>query len=268
MEADHLSQKLSQLSTRITTTKNNVADDASLLKEIHIDLEKLPDYLTKRNESFQQMLKQLLATTSISTSQHTEKVEELRIIALLIYKTMVIQACQHLWTHYLKAGTGQLILPSSNEPLPYATNVPLWPKEIKTMVQTKMQINQDNEYENCFNFVQHYMDELEKQLKKYQHELQTKVHHCKLYSMAMQRQMETYLQQNLTGLRREIEHQVELIRYDYHIHAIKLAYLSHQPNPFQVCTRLRKNFSARNEYMCLGTNDERRMCEPIRTGNH
>lgn len=240
MEADHLSQKLSQLST--TTTKNNHANgnDASLLKEIHIDLGKLPHYLNKRDKSFQQMLKQLLATTatSIPISDHKDKLEELRKIVLLVYKMMVIQTYLSLWTHYLKAGVGKLILPSLNKLSLYATNVPIWPKEIKRITQAKMKISQDNEYESCFSLVQHYIDELEKHLKKYQHELQTKVHHFNLYSMAMQGLIETYIQHNLTDLRTKIEHQIELIHYDYHIHAIKLAYLSHQPNSFQVCIRL------------------------------
>ena len=121
----------------------------------------------------------------------------------------------------------------------YATNKSIWPKEIKTMVQaTIMQTNQENEYEICFNFVQHYIEVLEQQLQNYQQELNSKVIHCQIYSLTIQKQIEIYIEQNLTELRRQIEHQVELIHYDYHIHAIKLAYLEQQPNPFQVCILL------------------------------
>ena len=100
MEPAHLSQKLSELST----TTSNVNDNEASLKEIQIDLEKLPDYLIKRNKSFQQVLSQIISTISISKSEHKDKIEELRKITIVTYKMTVIQLYQQLWTHYLKAG--------------------------------------------------------------------------------------------------------------------------------------------------------------------
>ena len=53
--------------------------------------------------------------------------------------------------------------------------------------------------------------------------------------MTIQKFIETYIEQNLHSLRMEIEHQVELIHYDYHIRALKLEYCRHKPNQYQVC---------------------------------
>ncbi|CAF5067097.1 unnamed protein product, partial [Rotaria magnacalcarata] len=43
-----------------------------------------------------------------------------------------------------------------------------------------------------------------------------------------------YIEQNLnSSLSKKIEHQVELIHYDYHIRALELEYFQHKPNEYQ-----------------------------------
>jgi len=76
-----------------------------------IEIEKIPNYLTKRSSSFRQMIHdiQLLSCTT-EESNHINNINELRQIALLTYKTMVIQTYQFLWATYLKSGLGQLII--------------------------------------------------------------------------------------------------------------------------------------------------------------
>ena len=56
-----------------------------------------------------------------------------------------------------------------------------------------------------------------------------------LASVDISNTIETYIEQNLQPLRIEIEHQIELIHYDYHIRALKLEYYRHNPNKYQVC---------------------------------
>ncbi|CAF2107397.1 unnamed protein product, partial [Rotaria magnacalcarata] len=43
-----------------------------------------------------------------------------------------------------------------------------------------------------------------------------------------------YIEQNLnSSLSKKIEHQVELIHYDYHIRTLKSEYFQHKPNEYQ-----------------------------------
>jgi hypothetical protein len=220
MEEQNLSQKMSQLSTDTTNEKKEC-----LMKQIKAEIENIPNYLTKRNKSFRQMLGQALSTMKITTTDNN--MEDLRKIAILIYKIKFIQTYQLLWAAYLKSGIGQLII-SSKTKLSYSTTVRIWPKEIKNM-------NQTNENESCLKFVNNHLDELEHQLKQYQIELNLKANNFQGYTLTFQKNIETYIEQHLYSLRMEAEHKIELVHYDYHIHALKLEYSRHNPNDFQVC---------------------------------
>ena len=219
-----------------------------LMKEIKIEIEKIPDYLTKRNQTFQQIRYQILskmpATTTATTMtqlDNTNKLEDLRKIAMLIYKIMIIQTYQLLWTTCLKSGMGRLIIPSKTkqqqqQQLSYSTTLSIWPKEIKSMVLSKNVNKTTNENENCLKFVNHQLNELEYQLKRYQTELNMKANYFQGYTLTMQKMIETYLEQNLQSFRMEIEHRIELVHYDYQIRAFKLEYFRrHKPNIYQVC---------------------------------
>jgi hypothetical protein len=54
---------------------------------------------------------QVLSTITIATTtDNNHKQEELRKIAILIYKITIIQIYHRLWTTYLKSAMGQLII--------------------------------------------------------------------------------------------------------------------------------------------------------------
>jgi hypothetical protein len=224
MEEQNLSQKMSQLSTSTTNQENE-----SLSKEIKADIEKVPYYLTKKNKSFGQMLYQALSLMKITTTNNN--IEELRKIAILIYKIMVIQTYQLLWAAYLKSGMGQLIIPTKTK-LSYSTTVSIWPKEIKNMIK-------NNENESCLELVNHRLYALDQYLKKYRMELNMKANSLHGYTLTIQKMIETYIEENLQSLRVNIEHQVKLVYFDYHIDALKLEYFRHKPNEYQVCFFLR-----------------------------
>ena len=109
MEEQHFSQRISQLSTNETNNKDVLLPS---MKEMNMEIVKIPHYLTKRNESFQGILSQAVATMNTTKSNATDTLEELRKIAVLIYQTMVIQIYHFLSTAYFKSGLGQLIIPS------------------------------------------------------------------------------------------------------------------------------------------------------------
>jgi hypothetical protein len=201
------------------------------MKEILVAIEKIPNYLTKGNISFKQMTHQALATMKITSTK--DNIVDLQKIALAIYQIMVIQIYHLLWTTYLKSGMGQLII-QPKEQLICSTNLPIWPKEVKTIIQST-NIDQINKNKFCMNFVNHQLHALDNQLKQYQTELNIKANNFQGYSLTLQQMVETYVANNLHSLHVEIEHKIELIHYDYYIEAIELEYFRHNPNTYQVC---------------------------------
>lgn len=129
---------------------------------------------------------------------------------------------------------GQLIIQSQEQPI-YPTNLQIWPKEIKTILQSTTMTDKTNENEICMNFVKHHLHEFDNQLKQYQSESNIRANNFDAYTLALQQTMETYIEQNLHSLRMKIEHQIDLVYYDYHIRALKLEYLRHNPTACQVC---------------------------------
>jgi DNA-binding transcriptional MerR regulator len=222
MEEQHLSQKLSELCTTGVTNEKGY-----LINDLKLEIEKIPTYLTKRNASFKQIMHQALSTIAATATTDNNNIEELRKITIVIYKIMIIQTYHLLWTVYLKSGTGQLVSPSTKYPS-HSTTVPIWPKAIKNITKT-------NDNEVCLKFVKHHLHELDQQLKQFQTELNLKANHFRGYTLIIQKNIETYIEQNLQSLRTKIEHQIELIHYDYHIGALKLEYFRHKPNEYQVC---------------------------------
>ena len=215
---------MGQLSTG--TNENNV-----LLNDMKHEIEKIPNYLTKQNPSFQQMVQQM--QYKITTTVTTNKIEELRQIAILIYKIMVIQTYYLQWSTYLKAGLGQLMVPNNEQRLSL-TNVPIWPKVIKKLLPLK-----DNDKSNgnkfYLNFVHQQLSELNHQLEQYQMALNIKTNNFHGYTLTIQKFIEKYIEQHLQSFRMQIEHEIDLIRYDYHIQALKSEYLRYHPNVYQVC---------------------------------
>ena len=218
---------MSQLFTDATNKRS------SMMQNLENEIKKIPNYLTKRNKSFNEMLYQVLSTIGMLTTSDQKK--ELRKMIILIYKMMTIQNYHLLWTTYLKSGMGQLILPSEKS-FNYSIVLPIWPKEIKLLLQTSIiDINQTTENEMYMKLVNNFINELNGQLKLYETELNQRKNNFYHYTLTIQEIIEKYLEQNLSGLRRETEHKVKLISYDYHIQALKRAYEQHNPNPYQVC---------------------------------
>ncbi|CAF1390310.1 unnamed protein product [Rotaria sordida] len=224
MEEHILSQRMSQLSATATN------ETEFIVKDIKNIVEKIPNYLTKQNKSFEQLLDQALSTLTLETLNVGR--DELRKIAILIYKTILIQIYLRLWTVYLRSGMGRLINQSCQQPLIYPTDLRIWPKEIKTIVKSS-KTNKTNENDTCMCFVKDYIHELNKQLKQYQIELNIKINNCKCYTPVLGEILEKYIKENLSSLNLEIDHKIEIIQYDYQIQALKIEYQRQKPTATQ-----------------------------------
>lgn len=66
-------------------------------------------------------------------------------------------------------------------------------------------------------------------------EVNVKAKNFQGFTLAIQKIIEAYIERNLQPFRMEIANQIELIHYDYHIRSLKLEYLRHKPNAYQVC---------------------------------
>ena len=223
---------MNQLFTSTTDKKSPT------LNHIQDGTEKLPDYLTKRNPSFQQMLHQALSTittTSTVNNNNSTHLESLRQIAIFIYKMMVIQVHHALWTIYFKSGTGQLITTSQmNSPF-YSTAVSIWPKQVKILSPSTNGKTINDEHEFYLKLVQNHLYELEQRLQQVQTEQNSKTRNLPNYTLTVQTIIGTYIERNLQPFRREMANQIDLVHYDYHIRSLKLEYLRHKPNAYQVC---------------------------------
>ncbi|CAF1124694.1 unnamed protein product [Rotaria magnacalcarata] len=179
---------------------------------------------------------QVLSSMTTATEKLNNNMDELRKIAIVLYKIMVIQTYQYLWETYFKSGTGQLMIPSeAKQKLSYSTTLSIWPKEIKTIVLSNKK-DKTNENEICLKFTNGHLYALQNQLKEYQQELNIKANNYPGYTLSIQEIIKIYIEENLNAsLYKKIQHQVALIHYDYHIRALKLEYLRHKPNEYQVC---------------------------------
>ena len=226
MDENNLSQHMTQLSTTTTTNAQQCS-----IKEITVEINRLPDYLTRRHKPFQCMLREALSTRIVDTAN--EDREALRQIAISVYKIMLIQTHQLLWTTYRMAGTGQMVLQSGG-PSVYSTPLSLWPKQIKRAVKAAG-ATETNVNEHSMAYVNKYLSEWNKQFKLHRTELNIKANKFTGYTLLLQKALEAYIERNLAVLRANIEHQVELVVYEYHIQASKVEFYRLKPNAAQVC---------------------------------
>ncbi|CAF3316995.1 unnamed protein product [Rotaria socialis] len=216
MEEQILLGKMSQLSTSATHEKHSIR----IMKEIRDQLEIIPNYLTKQNISFKELMHRVLSSiiAAEKSNNNDNNMNELRKIAILLYKIMVIQTYQYLWKTYFKSG-------------------------------------KINENEICLKFVNEQLNELQRHLKSYEQELNIHANDYQGYTLSIQEIIKTYIEQNLnSSLHKKIEHQVELIYYDYHIRALKLEYFQLQPNQYkkqlmkQICQSKYEQETSEQEY--------------------
>lgn len=228
--ADVLSQKMTQLSIKKTN------EHSFEMKDFKDDIMVIPEYLSKRNKSFRDMINSVISIAGFIKSDSI--VEDLRQIAIIIYKRMFIRINQNLWITYFKSGIGQLIL-SSKQSFNYPINVHVWPKEVKNLVDGSRDTKDRQKNDVYKNYVDKYLHKLETQLEHYDTELNNRMNCFQNYALKLQHSIETYIEQHINSLRMDIDHKIELVHYDYHIQALKLEYYNHHPNEYQVCFYLK-----------------------------
>ncbi|CAF3116190.1 unnamed protein product [Rotaria sp. Silwood2] len=212
MEEQHLSQKLSQLSTSSYKTTEPLLTRTSENSE-----ENIPDYLVKGSQSFEKIIDQISSM---------EKIEELRQIGILIYQFSMINLQKSLWMTYWKAGMGQLKSSNGMKDNNDHIGPQLWPLEVQSEI--KMSTSNENN-DACQVFVTRYLAELDDRMKHYENELSNKKNQ---FSDSIQT-IETFVQENLTPIRLYYEYQIAVVEYNYYDRVLELEYLQHSPAHYQ-----------------------------------
>ena len=198
---------MSQLSTFHEETINT-----TIVKD---DIETIPNYLAKKNKLFKDVIYQVSSSSSLLKN----KMKELRRMAILTHKIMLVQMFHTLWSTYLKSGTG--ILRATELP-----SMKVWPTEVKSLVTTQT----TNEDEACLACVNNYLHHLNDRMEHYRNDLNRIKGQLGVDTQAI----ETFVQHGLETRRLEMEHKVTLVHYDYNDQVLEFEYLQLNPSKHQV----------------------------------
>lgn len=200
---------------------NRHAQNICLVKEIDMTINTIPMYLTKHHPPFQQMIRNIQSTIKTTTAipiDPSNNKESIRKIALLIYKIMIIQAYDNLWSVYLKMGQDQSI----------------WPQELQQVIVNNNRSMKDIDNQYYLTFIRKQLHILDLKLNECRTQLNILANQFHGYTLQIQTIIKSYIDEHAREFRMKIEHQTELLHYTYQIRALKLEYLRLCPNQFQV----------------------------------
>ena len=174
------------------------------------------------------MIHQALSTTATSNS-----IEDLREIAILMYRLMSNQYLHSLWSAYSMSGMGQLTSLPNHPPVHHAIHPQVWPVEVK--MKAKQNITAETtEHEACLALVNRRLQELDGKTKQYRMELDIQKNRCHRCTPIIQQAIRKFVEQGFDGERLRIEHKIHLVQYDYAERVLELEYLAQYPTDEQV----------------------------------
>jgi len=199
--------------------------DFSFSKSMGIDLETIPDYLLEQNQAFENKM------SSIRPS--TIPLENLKEIAILMYRMMLLELVKSLWITYRKSGTGDL---SSMKFSINVLNNKVWPSEVKSFMKlSKFNRTMNNDEENsCLNFVNDCLNQLDNQNEQYRQQMTMKTGQLIGYTYIVEHNIKSFIEEMLTCERIENDRHMALVQYHYMDILLKRAYLAQNPTQEQV----------------------------------
>ncbi|CAF5158098.1 unnamed protein product, partial [Rotaria magnacalcarata] len=156
-----LSQSFNQLSCSLkhpkTKEKKKVSKQRKIIPYTELDLTQLigvninqvPSYLCSSNESFKETIHDIRPKIS------QDHLEELRHVAILMYKILLLEKLQTLWTAYRKSGMGELQQTRSAKDV----GLKIWSFEIRSRIKHVENANITDD-EKCQLFVDHCQKKL------------------------------------------------------------------------------------------------------------
>ncbi|CAF4845295.1 unnamed protein product [Rotaria socialis] len=230
-----LSQRFSQLSSSLQhpkkKQKNKVSKQRKIIPYTELDLQQLigvnihqvPPYLCSSNESFKETIHDIRPKIS------QNHLEELRHVAILMYKMLLIEKLQTLWITYRKSGMGEFQQTrSTNE-----VSLKIWPFEICSRIKYIENANTSAD-EKCQLFVDHCQKKLNDQNEIYRNQLRYRTSHIMDYTSAMELTIENFVKQRFRYQSIEYDCQISLVQYHYTDAVLKRQYLIEHPNENQI----------------------------------
>jgi len=218
-----LSKKQSKRRGTIRPSRIISPTKLALSNAMNIDFDRVPDYLSKSNPSFERKIASILPSTI--------HIEDLRKIALLMYKIISLQLVHSLWIIYQKSCMGHL-------PSPISTMKDIDTKICPIEVQSNMKLCkfqfQNNESNPALIFVNHCLSQFNDESEQYRKHLNIKASHLVGYSRGLEHNIEKFVQKGLVSKRIEIDREIALVQYHYTDVLLKRAYLAQNPSENQV----------------------------------
>ena len=211
-----LSQRLSQLSTlgrQRRRSRTLSPTEWALSKTVGMHLESTPAFLAKTHPSLEQKIRSIQPPIDLP-------LDDLRAIAILMYRLLAIDLVRSLWIVYRQSGTGNL---PSNLPGHPNVDTRIWPVEV-----------QANMHDDPLAFVNRCLHTLDVRSEAYRSELRTKTGRWTSYTRSLECSLEQFVQHGLGPLRLEIDRHIAVVHYHHADGCLKRAYQAQKPNQSQV----------------------------------
>lgn len=176
-----------------------------LSKIVRIDLNEIPDYLSKTNPTFQ--------TKFSSIVPNTNNLKQLRSIAVLMYKIICIELFSQLWKVYEQLCMGQL--PTTLTLLVKQIDKKFIPKEILSLINHYRIQGTTNEEHRCLMLIHQCLCQLDEKSEEYRRELRSTTSSLPDYTPHIEKCLEDFVNKGVRCLRLEIDCQLALIHHYY-----------------------------------------------------
>ena len=188
--------------------------------------EQLPLYLQIPNVSFNKMMMDTGSFMPITE-------EDLQELAILKHKIGVMNIGRQLWTVYLKSGTGQWETTSVSRQT--TVDRRLWPKQVKKIMESKLNVNDQNEQQLCEDIVHEHLQQLNKTIEQYQNEYENKKISSLGFTKELEKAIELFVQQyGMQSYEIKLNYKIALLKYDYDLQILERDYLQQKPTKYQV----------------------------------
>jgi hypothetical protein len=160
-------------------------------------------------------------------------VDGLGCITIIIHQLNVLELETSLWTQYLRSGTGAL--------RPNESNLHIWPSNIQTMARldqhviTTSYINRMQIHDaQCFEFVNEYLNKLNKIQYELQKRLQLKKKKFPYYSININAFLQAFTEDHTQSLRLQYEYEIKMVDFNYREQVLDHAFQQQNLNQQQV----------------------------------
>lgn len=194
---------------------------------VEINLDEIPPYLAKNNPTFAREIRAILPMT--------KHLEQIRSIAILMYKLLCLEMVHSLWMIYQRSGKGELTTTTTTTTVPMDAfvNRKVWPQEVYSFIPLE-EVKSSEDEELCLNLVHDCLRQVNEKSEEYRRELRVSTSSLSNYTPQIEEIMEKIIRRQLIYLRIEFDYQIALVHYSYTDQLLRRYYSSLTPTGNQV----------------------------------